>query len=388
MMRRIHCLNNISKVGLNVLPDHYEVTDDLKIADAILVRSAKMHDMALPDSILAVARAGAGVNNIPLDQLKEQGIVVFNTPGANANAVKELTLAGLLMAVRNVYEGMRWIDSNRTDPDLEKSIEKAKKAYAGSEISGKTIGIIGLGQIGLKLADACLSLGMDVIGYDAFPARLDQSQFPQGLRVAATLEELFKASRFISLNLPLNEHTKHTIDQTAFDRMNEGTILLNFARGGLVDDDALARAIEAKRIYRYVTDFPNPKTANMEGVLAIPHLGASSKEAEDNCAEMAAHQIVQYIDYGNIRNSVNFPDLDGGKPQDHKRVTVLYRTGSNVFAKVLEEIEKNTETMQVINKEKGDVGYCLFDTTDTLGHMLIQTIASFEGVIRIRKITS
>lgn len=385
-MRRIHCLNNISKVGLDALPGHYEVTDDLKIADAILVRSAKMHDMELPDSMLAVARAGAGVNNIPLDTLKEQGIVVFNTPGANANAVKELTLAGLLMSVRNVYEGMRWIDANRTDPDLEKSIEKAKKAYAGSEISGKTIGIIGLGQIGLKLADACLSLGMDVVGYDAFLSRLDSALFPKGLRVVDTPEELFQASQFISLNLPLNEHTKHTIDHQAFGLMNDHTILLNFARGGLVDDEALAKAIEAKRIARYVTDFPNPKTANMESVLCIPHLGASSKEAEDNCAAMAAHQVVDYIENGNIRHSVNFPDLDGGKPKDQGRLSVLYRTGANVFESIQEEIRKNTETTQVINKEKGDVGYCLFDTTASLGHMLIQTLASFEGVIRIRRI--
>lgn len=385
-MKRILCLNNISKVGLDALPKHYEVTEDSKIADAILVRSAKMHDMDLPDSVLAVARAGAGVNNIPLDALKERGIVVFNTPGANANAVKELTLAGLLMSVRNVYDGMRWIDSNRSDPDLEKSIEKAKKAYAGIEIAGKTIGIIGLGQIGLKLADACLSLGMNVIGYDAFLARLDVTSFPKGLKVAATLDELFKASGFISLNLPLNDHTKHTIDQNAFDRMNDHTVLLNFARGGLVDDDALKLALESKRIARYVTDFPNPKTANMEGVLAIPHLGASSKEAEDNCAKMAADQVVDYIDYGNIRHGVNAPDLDGGMPDDNGRVSVFYHTDVEVFDTMCEDIEKNTHITQAIDNKRGDIGYGLIDTTDSLDHLTMTRLASLKGVIRIRKI--
>lgn len=385
-MRRIYLLNNISRVGLKVLPDDYEITDNLRIADAILVRSARMHDMELPDSLLAVARAGTGVNNIPHEALKEDGIVVFYAPGANANAVKELTIAGLLMAVRNVYEGMRWVDENRTDPDLENTIEKAKKAFAGREISGKTIGIIGLGRIGLKLADACLALGMDVVGFGSARSRGKAHLFPKGLRVVDTLEELFKASHFISLNLPLNELTRHTIDEKALELMNEGAILLNFARGGLVDDEALEKAIEAKRIARYVTDFPNPKTANMAGVLAIPHLGASSKEAEDNSAAMAARQVVDYIDHGNILNSVNYPDLDGGSPEDPGRLTVLYRTGSNVFSRVQQEIKKNAAITKAINEERVDVGYCLFDTGESLGHMTVQTVASLKGVIRVRKI--
>ncbi len=321
-MRFVHCLNKISPVGLQALSSEYQLTDHIDQADAILVRSAVMHDMILPPSVKVVARAGAGVNNIPLDIYAKQGVVVFNTPGANANGVKELTIAGMLLASRDIIGGHQWIKENHDDPEISKTVEKIKSTYGGTEIKGKTIGIIGLGAIGFELAKSCVALGMKVIGTKRNLLSLDQEQIPEGMVLVKTKEELYQSCDFISLNVPLTPDTKGMIDQRAFQKMKDGVILLNFARDTLVNDDDLHEAILNKKVRCYVTDFPNPKTVNMPNVIAIPHLGASTEEAEDMCATMAIHQMESYLDHGNIINSVNFPNASLGEKKNH-RITLL-----------------------------------------------------------------
>lgn len=321
-MKYIHCLNSISKVGLNELPKGYEVSSSLEIASAVLVRSAVMHELTLPESVRAVARAGAGVNNIPLDLYAKKGVVVFNTPGANANAVKELTLAGMLLASRDIVGGIKWVSDHKEDPEISKTVEKAKAQFGGTEIKGKTIGIIGLGAIGMELARTCAALGMKVIGTKRDLSTIDKLDLPENMGLVKTIEEMLPFCDFISLNVPLSEKTKHMINQNAFNQMKDGVILINAARDQLVNDHDLRRAIENHKVRCYVTDFPNPETANMPNVIAIPHLGASTEEAEDNCAYMAVHQVVDYLECGNIKNAVNFPDANLGKKKDF-RITIL-----------------------------------------------------------------
>ncbi|OHE27152.1 MAG: 3-phosphoglycerate dehydrogenase [Tenericutes bacterium GWA2_38_26] len=387
-MRTIHCLNPISKVGLDTLPKNYQITTELQKADAILVRSASMHDMVLPESVLAVARAGAGFNSIPFENLAKQGVVVFNTPGANANAVKELIIAGMLLASRDIYGGIQWLNNNKTDDQIAKTVEKAKAQFGGTEIFNKTIGIIGLGAIGKLLARACSALGMKVIGTDAF---LDsvlavKDTLPSDMVFVKTNAELYPKCDFISVNVPLMPETKYMINKAAFSQMKDGVVLLNFARDLLVNDDDLKEAIQSKKVRKYVTDFPNNQTAQMEGVIAIPHLGASTEEAEDNCAVMAVHQIVEYIENGNIINSVNYPNLNAGTPKRKSRLSMIYEMDKNFVELAKKIAECGNKVIQFIHVEKNGFGYAIIDCDHEIDHITVDAINNLAGMIKVRKI--
>ena len=321
---KVLCLNKISPVGLKVLPSSYTITEDVNEAGAILVRSANMLEMELPCNVLAVARAGAGVNNIPLEAYAKKGVVVFNTPGANANAVKELTIAGMLLAARDIKGSMKWVDENKGDELINKSMEKAKGAFAGTEILGKTLGIIGCGAIGALVAQAAGGLGMHVIGVEPSKATIERNKhlFPKDMEIVSN-DELYARADYISVHVPLMDATKGMLDKEVFAKCKDGVIVVNCARDAIVNDDDMKEALASGKVRKYVTDFPNYKTANMEGVVAISHLGASTEEAEDNCAAMAASQIVDFVENGNIINSVNYPRIDIGK-KEGTRVVVLF----------------------------------------------------------------
>jgi D-3-phosphoglycerate dehydrogenase len=362
-MYKIHCLNNISKEGLSVLSDDYTLTDNIKESDAILVRSFNMHELDLKDDEIAVARAGAGVNNIPLEKYANQGIVVFNTPGANANAVKELTIAGMFLAARNLYPGMNWVKDNNQDPDIQKNMEKAKKAFAGTEILNKTLGIIGLGSIGIMLANTCAKMGMKVLGTKRNLETLKDLDFHDHVTLVKTKEEIYEKADYISINVPLNDNTKHLIDKKAFDQMKDGVIILNFARDKLVNDDDLETAIKANKVRAYVTDFPNPKTAQMEGVIAFPHLGASSEEAETNCAIMASTQVSKFIETGAIRHSVNYPDILVDQKQSTYRYVILCKVSNQDHQSYTKEIISLFEDIKHVYQAYNDhYGVVIIDT--------------------------
>jgi D-3-phosphoglycerate dehydrogenase len=362
-MYKIHCLNNISKEGLSVLSDDYTLTDNIKESDAILVRSFNMHELDLKDDVIAVARAGAGVNNIPLEKYANQGIVVFNTPGANANAVKELTIAGMFLAARNLYPGMNWVKDNNQDPDIQKNMEKAKKAFAGTEILNKTIGIIGLGSIGIMLANTCAKMGMKVLGTKRNLESLKDLDFHDNVALVKTKEEIYEKADYISINVPLNDNTKHLIDKKAFDQMKDGVIILNFARDKLVNDDDLEVAIKENKVRAYVTDFPNPKTAQMEGVIAFPHLGASSEEAETNCAIMASTQVSKFIETGAIRHSVNYPDILVDQKQSTYRYVILCKVSNQDHQSYTKEIISLFEDIKHVYQAYNDhYGVVIIDT--------------------------
>ena len=355
----ILCLNKISPVGMKVLPASYKVTEDINDADAILVRSAAMHEMVLPQRVVAVARAGAGVNNIPLDVYAKAGVVVFNTPGANANAVKELTIAGMLLAARDIRGSMEWVKANKDDELINKSMEKAKGAFAGTEILGKTLGVIGCGAIGALVAQAAGALGMHVIGVEPSEATIERNKhlFPADMEIVS-YDELYKRADYISIHVPLLDATKGMLNKEAFAKMKDGVIIVNCARDAIVNDNDLEEAIKAGKVRRYVTDFPNHKTANMEGVVAISHLGASTEEAEDNCAAMAAKQVVDYVENGNIINSVNYPRIDLGK-KEGKRVVVLFEGDK------LEEVVKAVGPVgKCASGLKGDFGAFVAEVKD------------------------
>ncbi|OHE42013.1 MAG: 3-phosphoglycerate dehydrogenase [Tenericutes bacterium GWF2_57_13] len=376
---KVLTLNQISPVGLNRLPAGYELTKDPADADLILVRSAVMHDMVLPKQTIAVARAGAGVNNIPLDVFAKQGVVVFNTPGANANAVKELVIAGMLLATRDIFGGIAWVKANQTDPEIAKTVEKAKAAYGGTEILGKTIGVIGLGAVGYQVANSCHALGMKVIGYDAFLSEAVKSRLHPDVVIAKTLDELYSVSDFITVHVPLLPDTKGMINAKTIALMKDGVIILNFARDILVDDAAIKVAIEAKKVRKYVTDFPNPASAAMDGVIAIPHLGASTEEAEDNCAAMAVDQLVNYVSTGSITNSVNYPFVDFGPK--HRDVRVLIHHASAVSGEQLDKILSGIR----VTKVKGEIGYTAIDVPSA-DEATLKTLETLPGVVRIRVI--
>ena len=304
-MYKVHCLNNISSKGLDLLTEEYELTDDVNEADVILVRSANMHDMEIPQSLKAVARAGAGVNNIPLDALAEAGVAVFNTPGANANAVKELVLAGMLLASRDIVGGIQWVADNADDENVGKSAEKAKKAFAGGEIAGKTLGVIGLGAIGKLVVGAAEALGMDVIGYDPFMDAERAAQISSDMRFVDRLDELYADADYITIHVPATDETRGMIDEAALAAMKDGVVFLNFSRDVLVDDAAMSNALESGKVARYVTDFANPAVVKMERAIVLPHLGASTAEAEDNCAIMAVQEVMDYLAEGKKVHCVN-----------------------------------------------------------------------------------
>ena len=375
---KIHCLNKISPVGLKVLPKEYTLSEDINDCDAILVRSANMLETVLPERVLAVARAGAGVNNIPLEPYAKAGVVVFNTPGANANAVKELTIAGMLLAARDIRGSMEWVKANKGDELINKSMEKAKGAFAGTEILGKTLGIIGCGAIGALVAQAAGGLGMHVIGVEPSAATIERNKhlFPSGMEIVS-YDELYARADYISVHVPLLDATRGMLNKDAFAKMKDGVIIVNCARDAIVNDDDLKVAIEAGKVRKYVTDFPNYKTANMDGVVAISHLGASTEEAEDNCAAMAAKQVVDYVENGNIINSVNYPRLDLGK-KEGPRVVVLYEASAEEAVKA--EVNKAGVT-KLVSGVKGAFGALLAEVKGAVNEAALKAI---PGVKKVR----
>lgn len=385
-MTKINCLNAISNVGLGVLTKQYEIVEKIEDADAVLVRSQDMKEMELPKKLVAIARAGAGVNNIPLDKCAEKGIVVFNTPGANANAVKELVLAGMLLASRDIVGGIEWCKNNKDDENIAKTQEKAKKAFAGNEILGKKLGVVGLGAIGVLVANAAAALGMDVYGCDPYLSVQHALNLSSNVHVVKTNEELFKTCDFITVHVPLLDSTKGLISKDAIAMMKKSAVVLNFARDLLVDEKAMVEALEAGTIKNYVTDFANPITAGKKGVILTPHLGASTEEAEDNCAKMAALQIMDYMENGNIVNSVNYPACDAGKCQTAVRVTICHKNIANMIAQFTTVFgDLNINISNMINKSRGDYAYTVLDV-DNADDTTVAKLEAIENVYKVRLI--
>ena len=386
-MNHIHYLNKISPKGTELWTEDYAVADDLAAADALLVRSANMHEMELPENLLAVARAGAGVNNIPLTSCADQGIVVFNTPGANANSVMELALCGMLLACRDIVGGINWVKSIKESPDVAKLVEKGKSQFAGHEIRGKKLGIFGLGAIGGPLANRARKLGMDVYGCDPHISVEAAWHLDRHVQRVKTREEVFAIADIITLHVPLMDATRHMIDAEALSKMKDGVIILNFARDALVDDDAMAEALASGKVAKYVTDFPNPKTANMPGCIAIPHLGASTEESEDNCAKMAVRQVMDYLENGNIVNSVNYPNCDMGICTKAGRVCILHKNVPNMLSRFTTIVaEDGINISDLLNRSRGDYAYTMLDLDSPSSPEFIEDLKKIDGVIRVRVI--
>ena len=386
-MHQVHYLNSISPKGTALWTEDYQKTDDVNQADAILVRSAGMHDMALPDSLLTVARAGAGVNNIPLDACAEKGIVVFNTPGANANGVMELAICGMLLGCRDIVDGINWVAENKNDPDISKKVEKTKSKFAGSEIAHKKLGIIGLGAIGGPLANAARKLGMKVYGCDPYISIDAAWHLDHHIIRVNTREEIYSQCDIISVHVPLLPDTKGMIGEDAISLMKEGVIVLNFARDGLVDEPAMAAALESGKVHRYVTDFPTPGTAAMKNCIAIPHLGASTEESEDNCAKMAVRQVMNYLENGNITNSVNFPACDMGICTKAGRIAILHRNIPNTLSQFTSAMaQENINISDMVNRSKGAYAYTMLDLDTPASDKVLEHLAQREGVLRVRRI--
>ena len=384
-MFKYHCLNPIAQVGLEKFSGQYEKTDAIEEADGILVRSAAMHDMELPANLLAIARAGAGVNNIPLDKCAEKGIVVFNTPGANANGVKELAIAGMLLASRDVAGGIEWVKANVADENIAKDAEKAKKNFAGTEIQGKKLGIIGLGAIGVKVANVAKHLGMEVYGYDPYVSVDAAWNLSRDVKHVLHVEEIYAECDIITIHVPLMDATKGMINQEALDQMKDGVILLNFARDLLVDEKVVLGAIKAGKVRKYVSDFPNPVTAGQEGCIVIPHLGASTEESEDNCAVMAVKQMKDYLENGNIANSVNYPKCDMGICEQAGRVAIFHKNIANMITKFTACFgDNNINISDMTNKSRGEVAYTMLDIETPASEEIIEKLQSIEGVFRVR----
>ena len=378
------CLNNISQVALNNLKNPDTTVADINDADSILVRSAEMKEMELGANILAVARAGAGVNNIPLEKYAKQGVVVFNTPGANANAVKELVLAGMLIASRDIIGGNNWVKENAADENIAKTAEKAKKAFGGYEILGKKVAVIGLGAIGILVANSCVALGMNVIGYDPYLSTANALKLNSKVQYTASLEDAVKDVDFVTIHVPAMDSTKGMINADLIAKMNKNTIILNFSRDSLVKEDALAAALEAGNIRKYVTDFANPKSVTMKNTIVIPHLGASTEEAEDNCAVMAVEELKDFIEHGNIKNSVNYPAINAGVKNGIARICICHTNVPGVinkFTKVISDTGANINTL--LSQSKGEFAYTILDTDKSVA---ADAFNGLEGVIRVRVI--
>ena len=387
MSINIHCLNNISSVGLGLLPDNYNTDAALEEANAILVRSANMHDMELADSVLAIARAGAGVNNIPLDRFAEEGVVVFNTPGANANAVKEEVVAAMLMASRDYIGGNEWVKANAEDPDIAKSVEKAKKQFGGTEIYGKKLGVIGLGAIGRLVANAAVELGMDVYGYDPYLSVSAAWDISRKVNHIADVNEIFKECDFITIHVPALDSTKGMVGKEAFELMKDGTVIINCARDILVDEEELLKAIDAGKVKKYVTDFANPTVVNKDNIIILPHLGASTEEAEDNCAIMAVNEIRDFIENGNIVYSVNYPACSMGVCASEGRITICHKNVPTVLSKITSVMgEAGVNISDMTNKSRNDYAYTIIDLDSAGNADLIEKLEAIEGVIRARVI--
>ena len=386
-MYKVKTLNKISEIGLKEFNDNYSFTEDLNEADAVLVRSADMKSLDFNGNLLAVARAGAGVNNIPLDKCAEQGIVVFNTPGANANAVKELVIAGLLLAARDVVGGINWVQANKGAEGLSKLVEKEKSNFAGNEIEGKKLGVIGLGAIGVLVANAVKRLGMEVYGCDPYISIEHAWSLSRDVVPVNTVEEIFRTCDYITVHVPLMDATKHMINADSLKLMKDGVVILNFSRDALVNDEDIGKALTSGKVKKYVTDFPNEKSANMEGVIAIPHLGASTEESEDNCAVMAVKEIMNYLENGSIKNSVNYPNCEVEKPVSKARITLLHKNIPSMITKfttVLSSYNVNIEEM--VNKSRGDYAYSVFDIDMEVTQEMKKALEDIEGVLKVRSI--
>ena len=386
-MFQYHYLNKISEKGTALWTGDYVKTEDADKAQAIVVRSAAMHEMDFSDELLAVARAGAGVNNIPLDRCAQEGIVVFNTPGANANGVVELALCGMLLGSRDIVGGINWVQSIKDTADIGKQVEKGKSKFAGHEIAGKSLGVIGLGAIGGPLANAACKLGMNVYGCDPFISIDAAWRLDSNIVHVKTRDEIYENSDIITLHVPLLDDTKKMINREAIAKMKDGVIILNFARDLLVDDEAMEEALKSGKVRRYITDFPNDKTASMEGVVAIPHLGASTEESEDNCAKMAVMQVMNYLENGNIINSVNFPNCDMGVRTKAARITILHKNIPNMLSQFTTVLaEENINVSDLLNRSKGEYAYTMFDLDSIPSQAAVEKLAFIEGVIRVREI--
>lgn len=385
MSFKYHCLNPIAGVGLERFDLNYVKTDNVAEADGILVRSASMHEMDIPDKLLAVARAGAGVNNIPLDEMAKKGVVVFNTPGANANGVKELVFAGMLLAARDISGGINWVQDNKGDADIAKDAEKAKKSFAGTELYGKKLGIIGLGAIGVRVANTAKHFGMEVYGYDPYISVDAAWNLSRDIKHVTNLDDIFTACDYITIHVPLMDSTKNTINEDAINKMKDGVIILNFARDLLCDEKAVLKGIESGKVRKYVSDFPNPVTAGKEGCIVIPHLGASTEESEDNCAIMAVKELKNYLENGNIANSVNFPNCDMGICMQKGRVAIFHLNVKGMIAKFSSLFgDSGINISDMVNKSKGDYAYTMIDIEDEMTEELVSALTAIEGVIRVR----
>ena len=384
-MRKIHCLNAIANVGTDIFDENYKLTDNIEEADAIMVRSAAMGDMEFSENLIAIARAGAGVNNIPLERCADAGIVVFNTPGANANGVKELVICGMLLAARDVVGGIEWTRSIKDSDTIAKDVEKGKKNFAGGEIKGKKLGVIGLGAIGAEVANAAASLGLEVLGYDPFISVNAAWRLSRKIKHITDINEIFRECDYITLHVPLTDDNKGMIGKNSIPQMKDGVVILNFARDLLVDDDEMEKALESGKVARYVTDFPNTKSAKMEKAIVIPHLGASTQESEDNCAVMAANELVDYLENGNIKNSVNFPSCDMGVCQVEGRVALLHQNIPNMIGQITSAFAKNGYNISdLTNKSKGSKAYTLIDVENKASESLINELNAIEGILKVR----
>ena len=384
-MKKICCLNPIAQCGLDRLPEDYQITDQIAEAQGVLVRSASMHEMELPDGLLAVARAGAGVNNIPLDDCAQKGIVVFNTPGANANGVKELVLAGLFLAARDVVGGIRWCRENEENPDIAKATEKSKKAFAGHEIRGKKLGVIGLGAIGAEVANAAAALGMEVYGYDPFISVNAAWMLNRDVKHITSVDTIYQECDYITIHVPATADTKGMINKEKLDEMKDGVVVLNFARDVLVNDQDMAAALENGKVARYVTDFPNPNSVHMKNTIVIPHLGASTEESEDNCAKMAVKELTDYLENGNIKNSVNYPNCDMGICQTESRVAVLHLNIPNMIGQVTGTVAgQGVNISDMTNKSRDKYAYTLLDLEGRPTEETIEKLKAIQGVLRVR----
>ena len=386
-MYKYHCLNPIADIGLNQFSDEYAVVGNMGDADAVLVRSAAMHDLDFSDNLKVIARAGAGVNNIPLDRCAEEGIVVFNTPGANANGVKELVLAGLLMASRDIVGGIDWVKMHEEDGDIAKQAEKAKKAFAGCELEGKKLGVIGLGAIGVLVANAAYHLGMEVYGYDPYLSVDAAWKLSRNVYHAKTTEEIYRECDYITIHVPALDSTKGMINKNAISIMKDNVVVLNFARDVLVNEEDMVDALLSGKVKKYVTDFPNPVIAGVKNTIVIPHLGASTEESEDNCAKMAVKEVMEYLENGNIKNSVNYPNCEMGLRGEHTRITIMHRNVPNMigqFSAILADDGINIANMT--NKSKNAYAYTMIDVENEITADIVDDLKNVKDVLRVRVI--
>ena len=382
-MFKYTCLNPIAPVGLSNFTDEYDKTDSVADAQAVLVRSASMHDTELPGSLLAIARAGAGYNNIPVDKCADEGIVVFNTPGANANGVKELFVAGMLMAARDINGGIEWVKANKDNENISKDMEKAKKQFAGTELMGKKIGVIGLGAIGVLVANVANRMKMEVYGVDPYLSVKNALSLSRDVNIVKTYDEIYSECDYITVHVPLLDDTKGMINKEALDKMKDGVVIINMARDTLVNDEDMKAALESGKVAKYVTDFPNPDVVNMPNVIATPHLGASTEESEDNCAVMAVNQIRDFLENGNIINSVNFPACDAGECTAKGRITVAHKNVPGMLNR-LTNVFEGVNIAHMTNKSKGNYSYCVFDIDSESTQQMADKLNSIDGVLKAR----